>query len=134
MLHLNRLKVLLQLQQVQNLLIRGMNRRILALQVGAVAAGAGLCVDRLAAGDGSGGVGGLAPPGYEEDNSASLLLDSSRGKLRPWTGQALPTQVFVPVGPRPPGGLWPVLVYFHGGNDGPWDTMAQQAFLGASGR
>ena len=85
-----------------------------------------------AAGDGTGGAGGTAPPGYEEDNSALLLLESSRGKLQPWTGQALPTQVFVPVGPRPPGGLWPVLVYFHGGNDGPWQSMAQQAFVRGS--
>ena len=85
-----------------------------------------------AAGDGTGGAGGTAPPGYEEDNSASLLLGPSRGKLRPWTGQALPTQVFVPLGPRPSGGLWPVLVYFHGGNDGPWQSMTQQAFVRVS--
>ena len=85
------------------------------------------------AGDGTGTTaGGAAPPGYEGDNSASLLLGPSRGKLQPWTGQALPTQVFVPLGPRPSGGLWPVLVYFHGGNDGPWQSMTQQAVVRAS--
>ena len=72
------------------------------------------------------GVGALdaaSPP----DNTASLVP----GKLQPWTGQALPLQIFIPTAPRTglaaERGLRPVVLYFHGGNDGPWAPMNQQA-------
>ena len=59
------------------------------------------------------------------DNAPALV----RGKLQPWTGQALPAQVFLPTVPPPKrnGGLYPMILYFHGGNDGPWGAMNQQA-------
>jgi len=64
---------------------------------------------------------------FEPDNAASLIP----GKLQPWTGQALPTQIFLPstplTGRAKETGLRPVIVYFHGGNDGPWVPMEQQA-------
>ena len=82
--------------------------------------------DLGAPGDGVGGLGGAAPTQTQQpDNGASLVA----GKLQPWTGQALPTQIFLPSA-APAGaaetGLRPVILYFHGGNDGPWEAMEQQ--------
>ena len=61
------------------------------------------------------------------DNTASL----TRGKLQPWTGQALPAQIFLPsvapTGIAKKRGKWPVIINFHGGNDGPWVAMEQQS-------
>ena len=83
--------------------------------------------DLGAPGDGVGGLGGAAPTQTQQpDNGASLVA----GKLQPWTGQALPTQIFLPsaapTGRAAETGLRPVILYFHGGNDGPWEAMEQQ--------
>jgi hypothetical protein len=76
------------------------------------------------------GVGSLGSSSWPADNAASLV----RGKLQPWTGQALPTQIFLPTLLPTPNTtddgepvLLPLVLYFHGGNDGPWALMEQQA-------
>ena len=91
--------------------------------------------DLGAPGDGVGGLGGAAPTQTQQpDNGARRFV---AGKLQPWTGQALPTQIFLPSA-APTGaaetGLRPVILYFHGGNDGPWEAIASRASRVASSR
>ena len=54
-----------------------------------------------------------------------------RGVVTPWEGEALPGEIFLPTAPADDrtigrGGLRPVVVVFHGGNDGPYVAMEQQ--------
>lgn len=67
------------------------------------------------------------PPGAAIDGAPPPEADNSRrvpkGRLAPWTGQALPALVFRPTA-KPDAAAkkrrrTPTLLYFHGGNDGP---------------
>ena len=61
--------------------------------------------------------------------SAGLRHSVSPGRLQEWTTASdnmLPSQLFLPL-PTTSGGLRPVLIFLHGGGDGPFNVMNRQS-------